>query len=65
MQATRELDLAAAIEPHLAAQSPTGGPAADEPVLPPRDIVPALNEIAALQRERSVLKSQVQASHLT
>lgn len=64
VQATRELDLAATIEPHMAAHSPTGGPAADEPVLPPRDIVPALNEIAALQKERSGLKSQVQASHL-
>ena len=59
MQVTREHDLAAAIEPEMAAHSPVGNAAADEPMLPPRDIVPALNEIAALQKERNSLKRQV------
>ena len=64
MQATRELDLAAAIDTQMTDHIPTHNLALDEPVLPPRDIVPALNEIAALQKERSGLKSQVSTSHL-
>ena len=60
MQTTRELDLAAVIEPHMAAnQCTAGSPGADEPNLPPRDIVRALNEIAALQKERAALKAHV------
>ena len=59
-QAARELRLAAAIEPHMLAQGHSGSPARDdEPSLPPRDIVHALNEIAALQKERAGLKAQV------
>lgn len=62
-QATRERALAAAIEPHMAAQGPAAECSdADEPVLPPRDIVRALNEIAALQKERINLKAQVTTS---
>ena len=59
-QATREQRLAAAIAPHMLAQGHSGSPARDdEPILPPRDIVHALNEIAALQKERAGLKAQV------
>ncbi len=60
MQATRELHLAAVIEPHIVADHcPAASMCLDEPSLPPRDIVRALNEIAALQKERAALKSQV------
>lgn len=65
LQATRESGLAAAIETQMAAHVWTGSPSQDEPVLPPRDIVPALNEIAALQKERGGLKSQVSVLHIT
>ena len=59
-QATREQRLAAAIAPHMLAQGHSGSPARDdEPILPPRDIVHALHEIAALQKERAGLKAQV------
>ena len=65
IQALRELDLAEAIEPHMAVQisDPAGSPVADMPTLPPRDIVHALNEISALQKERKDLKTLVSAKH--
>ena len=67
IQAFQELNLSKIIEPLMAAQisDPPGSPVADMPTLPPRDIVHALNEISALQKERKDLKTLVSAKHLT